>query len=148
MKNRPLDSTGDYKLGISLNNFLLDATALAQAIKTKLLLFQGEWWEDLIEGLPMFQSILGASGSSKANVDLLFQSRILSFSNIKKIEFFNSSLENRIYSFYCVVNTDFGLLNIVSIPPASNHVSEVFITTADGTLLTTSDGSFLIAGNT
>jgi hypothetical protein len=38
---------------------LSDLDAVAQAIQTRLLLFEGEWWEDLLEGTPLFQQILG-----------------------------------------------------------------------------------------
>jgi hypothetical protein len=42
---------------------LQDLQAVEQAIKTRILLFEGEWWEDLNLGTPMFQEILGASAT-------------------------------------------------------------------------------------
>lgn len=42
---------------------LTGATAVAQAVQTRLNLFFGEWWENLTLGLPVFQSILGQLGS-------------------------------------------------------------------------------------
>jgi hypothetical protein len=55
-----------------------DLDAVRQAIQTRLMLFEGEWWEDLQEGTPMFQSILGASGSpkSQAAMELALNRRI------------------------------------------------------------------------
>lgn len=47
------------------NANLTDTYAVAQAIKTRLKLFLGEWWENLNLGLPMFQSILGQLASTQ-----------------------------------------------------------------------------------
>ncbi len=59
MKYRKLDENGDYTFGNNTFDFIDKDEAIAQAIKTKLYLFYGEWWEDISLGLPMFQSILG-----------------------------------------------------------------------------------------
>lgn len=48
---------------------LADGAAVKQAIQTRLLLFAGEWWENLNEGTPLFQQILGAI-KKKGNQDL------------------------------------------------------------------------------
>lgn len=59
MKYRKLDENGDYTFGNNSFDYIENDEAIAQAIKTKLYLFYGEWWEDVSLGLPMFQSILG-----------------------------------------------------------------------------------------
>lgn len=59
MKYRKLDENGDYVFGNNSYDYIEKDEAIAQAIKTKLYLFYGEWWEDISLGLPMFQSILG-----------------------------------------------------------------------------------------
>ncbi len=59
MKYRKLDENGDYAFGNNSYDYIEKDEAIAQAIKTKLYLFYGEWWEDISLGLPMFQSILG-----------------------------------------------------------------------------------------
>jgi len=94
--------------------FLVDAAAVGQAIKTRLLLLQSEWWEQEDDGLPLFQNILGTRGhpNNLQAVDLLMQERILSTPNVARISEFHSSYENRAYSFSCNVETAFG----VSIP--------------------------------
>lgn len=43
MKYRKLDNTGDYSFGSGLTDFVENKEAIAQAIKTKILLFYGEW---------------------------------------------------------------------------------------------------------
>ena len=59
MKYRKLDENGDYTFGNNSFDYIEKDEAIVQAIKTKLYLFYGEWWEDISLGLPMFQSILG-----------------------------------------------------------------------------------------
>ena len=59
MKYRKLDENGDYVFGNNSYDYIEKDEAITQAIKTKLYLFYGEWWEDISLGLPMFQSILG-----------------------------------------------------------------------------------------
>jgi hypothetical protein len=127
MKYRRLDSNGDYLFGGGIIDFAQDIYAIAQAIKTKLALLKGEWWENLDEGLPLFQSILGAPGGQKSSIDLLYQQRILSVPNVKNIEQVQSSLENRIYSFYCVINTTFGKLTLLNVPNTSGRSSGLIL---------------------
>ena len=64
MKYRKLDENGDYVFGNNSHDYIEKDVAIAQAIKTKLYLFYGEWWEDISLGLPMFQSILGQVSNS------------------------------------------------------------------------------------
>ena len=76
MKYRAQNSSGDYVFGAGVGNFLSGIDAVAQAIKTKLLLFQNEWWENKNIGLPMLQGIVGVQGSNKNDADLLIVKRI------------------------------------------------------------------------
>ena len=64
MKYRKLDKNGDYVFGNNSYDYIEKDEAIAQAIKTQLYLFYGEWWEDISLGLPMFQSILGQVSNS------------------------------------------------------------------------------------
>lgn len=113
MRYRPLDGTGDYTMG---KPFLVDAVAVGQAIKTRLLLLQGEWWEQQDDGLPLFQNILGTRGDQRElqQVDLLVQERILGTPNVSQILDFQSSYESRTYAFKCNVETTFGVTIPVS----------------------------------
>jgi hypothetical protein len=47
------------------NTALVNGDAVAQAVLTRLNLFFGEWFENLLLGLPVFQSMLGQSGSQQ-----------------------------------------------------------------------------------
>lgn len=111
MKYRALDSNGDYRFGKSIQDFLTDVEAVAQAIKTNLLLLQGEWWEDTSAGLPLFQNILGQSGTPDHlnAADLLIKERILSTKGVAEIQSFQSSYVNRRYVISgCTVLTNMG----------------------------------------
>jgi hypothetical protein len=114
MKYRILDQNGDYSFGRGQQNLTYGSYAVAQAIKTRLLLLQGEWWEDTSLGLPLFQQIIGQSGLQK-NVkiaDLLIQNVILNTPNVTGISEFLSAFQNRSYSFQCNVQTAFGDITV------------------------------------
>ncbi len=104
---RPLSSSGDYQLGLSAGSFLSGAAAVAQAITTNLKLLLGEWFEDVSLGTPLFQSILGVSGTpaNVQSIDLIVRSRILSTQGVAAITAFTSSYANRTYSCTVTVST-------------------------------------------
>jgi hypothetical protein len=93
-----------------MQDFLYGADAVAQAVKTNLLLLRGEWWEDLGEGLPLFQNILGQPGSpdNLKAVDLIVKDRILNTQGVASVDSFQSSYENRRYSISCTITTNTG----------------------------------------
>ena len=98
--------------GHSQQDFLINSDAVSQAILTRLNLLLGEWWEDTSDGLPLFQSILGISGttSNKQAADLLIQDRILNTQGVLNIEKYTSAINSktRQYSITCTVNTIYG----------------------------------------
>lgn len=104
---RKLDSNGDYTFGRGTQDFHSGTIAVAQAIKTKLLLLQAEWWEDINEGLPLFQNILGSSGSegNRSGIDLLIQDRIAQAPGVRAIKQYESNYANRELSISCTVET-------------------------------------------
>jgi len=81
---------GDYSFGRNNGDFLTGIDAVSQAIRTRLLLLKGEWWEDTEQGLPLFQSILGQYETQP--IDLLVQ----------------DTYKNRTYSVSCTVDTKYG----------------------------------------
>ena len=61
MRYRKLSKNGDYTFGQAQSNFFVNSPeAVAQAVKTRLLLIQGEWFLDITEGTPYSAKILGA----------------------------------------------------------------------------------------
>lgn len=108
MKYRTLDATGDYTLGRSL--FLTGREAVAQAILTRMKLLYGEWWEDIEDGLPLFERIISRYGGNEARqaVDLIISERILGTVGVKGITYFESTFKMRNYEAHCVVDTIYG----------------------------------------
>lgn len=99
--------------GQGTNNFYTDSTACSQAIYTTLRQLQGEWWEDLSKGLPLFQQILGAriSNDDVSAIDMLVQEQILTVPGVQSIVSMQSSWNSssRTYSLLqATVQTIFG----------------------------------------
>lgn len=111
---RRLDNNGDYSFGKGGQDFISGTLAVAQAIKSKLLLLQGEWWENTEEGLPLFQNILGVSGTPEnlGGVDLLIQNRIAETPGVNTISNYSRTFQDRSYSVSCDVETIYGDANI------------------------------------
>lgn len=111
---RRLDKDGDYVLGTGDNNFYSNNQAVAQAIITWLKLLRAEWWENVNNGLPLWQSILGQPGSeiNRHSVDNIIQERIrdLRLGDQPLIEVINNYESdwdniNRSYKFTCTLTT-------------------------------------------
>jgi hypothetical protein len=114
MRYRILDQNGDYSFGRGQQNLTYGVYAVTQAIKTKLKLLKGEWWESLEDGLPLFQNILGQPGT-KENlniVDSLIKEQIISTQDVISIEEFSSEYNARKYSYIATVNTKYGAISV------------------------------------
>lgn len=117
---RKLDQNHDYVIGNGVSNFYTDIDALAQAIGTRLLLLQGEWWMDTLDGLPLWQKILGKfNGNNRSVIDGLIRDRIQNmpapWSNlIINITGLSSSYNpsTRAYTYQCIVNSIFGPIQV------------------------------------
>jgi hypothetical protein len=60
MRVRAMTSSGDMRFGHSAADFLANSPeAVAQAVQTRLGLWQGEWFLDLTAGTPYLNKILG-----------------------------------------------------------------------------------------
>lgn len=116
MKYRALDSELDYTLGKNAQNFVSGVEAVAQAIYTRLYLLQGEWWEDLEDGLPLLQRILGYRNTRQA-ADILIRKRILETTGVTELYNFSSSFNEdaRVYTFSCSVVTIYGQVAITEV---------------------------------
>lgn len=97
---RRLSPLNDYQFGRSLQDFCQNAEAVGQAVKTRLLLLKGEWWENIEDGLPLFQNILGARTKDIDGVDLIIRDRILGTQGVTNIKFYESNLDNTTRIFY------------------------------------------------
>lgn len=116
MKYRRLDNN-DYVFGSGKSDFIKDDEAFAQAVKTKCLLYQGEWWEDLSEGLPFYQQIAGQfirNDEDKGVVSQLYLDRISEIPDFLTIVSFEDDFDNetREYSLTANVQTTYGLQQV------------------------------------
>lgn len=115
---RKLDANYDVVFGNGKLDYLEDLDAVVQMIRTKLLLFKGEWWENTDIGLPLWQSILGVpgAGNNKQAVDALIQKRILETPYVTSMESMSSAYDaaTRSYSISVTVNTAFGQVTVTN----------------------------------
>ncbi len=116
MRYRRIDENGDYVFGNGQYDFLIDIEAVPQAIKTKLGLFQGEWWEDLSEGLPFYQDIAGSFIKSDEDKDIVTRIFCNRIGDVQEVNSFlsvdaNFDNENRKYSLVASVDTIYGIIN-------------------------------------
>ncbi|MFV0241376.1 MAG: hypothetical protein ACK5H4_15230 [Lacrimispora sphenoides] len=128
MKYRKLDQNDDYTFG-KRDGFYFDTDAVAQAVKTRLLLLRGEWWENPDDGTPLFENILGQrfrTDETPAEADLILSERITGTIGVAEIIDFSSriNVDTREYSanitIRTIYDTDFqisllggSLLNII-----------------------------------
>lgn len=123
---RKLDENGDPLWGNGQGSFLSDIDAVAQAIRTRLLLFAGEWWENLSLGTPVFQSMLGQSTSDQAlqTVALLLKQRIAGAPFVTAVSQVEISRDAaRAVSFSAFAYTQFGTLSVSYTPPGASAAS-------------------------
>jgi len=113
MKYRKLDANDDYSFGSGLSNFLIDQPeAPAQAVKTRLMLQQGEWFLDLRDGTPWKTKVLGKYTS--ASRDPVLRRRILGTQGVTGIASYGSqfSPDTRKYDMQAVIDTAYGSTKI------------------------------------
>lgn len=106
IKYRALDPNFDMTFGQGDANFLVDSPeAVAQLVKTRLLLYLGEWFLDTTDGTPWLQKVIGKSTSSI--YDRTIQDRILRTPGVKSIDSYQSILnrETRHLEFLVTITT-------------------------------------------
>jgi len=109
MRYRKLSASGDYTFGKEAGNFFVDSPeTVGQAIKTALLLIQGEWFIDTEAGVPYNTQILGAG--TKQSYDIAIQTAILNVFGVSGITQYTSTINQttRKVSINCTVNTIYG----------------------------------------
>lgn len=115
MKYRALSSTGDYVFGQGSLQFLINSPeAVGQAVLTRLLLMQGEWFLDTSEGTPYSTQILGTGTQSL--YDQAIQQRILGTPGVLRIDSYASVLDDqRNLTVSCTITTQYGQTTIETV---------------------------------
>ncbi len=112
---RKLSGSGDYVFGLGPGNFYKDSPeAVAQAVLTRLKLFQGEWFLDLTRGTPYESQILG---TGKATLyDSAIQAVILETPGVTGLASYSSGVDQVTRALYinCTIDTLYGTTPLVT----------------------------------
>lgn len=124
MKYRKLDENDDYTIG-RRNEMYEGTEAVAQAVKTRLLLLFGEWWENRQDGTPLFEKVLGQRlrvDETPDEIDLVFSERISGTQGVSEITRFESKIdaESRAYTAEITIKTVYDTEFSVSISSGAN----------------------------
>lgn len=116
MRYRKLDMNGDYSFGHGKQDFFIDnPAAVAQAIKTRLKLFQGEWFYDTTAGTPWNTQVLGTG--TLGLYDSAIKSVITKTQGVVALVSYNSTLDRlkRVLTISATVQTQFSATQTVSL---------------------------------
>lgn len=92
MRYRKLDAEGDYTFGNQQADFHRDSPlAVAQAVRTRLLLNQGEWFIDTAAGMPWATQVLGERTTGTR--DGAIKKRILGTAGVTQIDTYASEFD-------------------------------------------------------
>jgi hypothetical protein len=99
--------TGD--IVTSGRQFTSGVEEIAQTVKTRLRLFLGEYFRDITEGTPWWETILGKDGTLSSK-EAAIKNRIIRTAGVVRIVSFSTAFDNntRIYSVTAGILTTFG----------------------------------------
>ena len=115
MRYRREDEDGDYTFGQGDDTWLVNSPeTVAQAVKTRFLLWYGKWFLDTTEGTPWIQSVLGKQKPETYN--LAIRQRILETQGVKSIRSFDTTLNtsSRRVVFTATIDTIYGTTTVTS----------------------------------
>lgn len=115
MRYRQLTPTGDATIFSKSTVFLVNSpAAVAQAVLTRLQLWQGQWFLDQTIGLPVFQQIIGFNTARFR--DLAIQNTILNTPGVNNLRNYASTLNNvtRKLTVTCTIDTIYGAVPITT----------------------------------
>src|SRR5882757_3642401 len=115
MRYRKLSTTGDYKFGHGVADFLVDSPAcVAQAVLTGLNLYRGDYFLDLTVGMPWKQDVVGKI--TPPIYDTAIQQYVQGIQGVQSIVTYSSSLDpkTRALTIRMVLATIYGQVQIVA----------------------------------
>lgn len=113
MRYRREDSNGDYSFGQGDNTFLTNSPdAVAQAVKTRLNLWRGDWFLDVAEGTPYREAVLEKNYASAMSI----RERILGTEGVTEIVSLNANRnpDTRKMILTATINTRYGRITVTS----------------------------------
>ena len=95
-----------------MNNYISAAAAVNQAVVTRLRQLIYEWWEDLEDGIPVWQRILG--NRNKQEAERIIRERIQQTKHVRSLLAFTVTWDNekRMLGIQAVIDTEFGQTEI------------------------------------
>lgn len=115
MRYRKMDANGDYTFGHQQNDFYRDQPeAVAQAVKTRLALFTGEWFLDVTDGTPWTSQVLGKY--TKDQYDAAISDRILGTQGVTQIDSYSSTVNTaaRSLTVTATIDTQYGTATLTA----------------------------------
>lgn len=109
MRYRQMTAEGDYVFGAGSRFLANSPETVAQAVRTRLRLFAGEWFLDDRVGLALDQ-ILGYG--TQATRDLEVQARISDTQGVRGILEYSSRVDGRAYHVAATIDTIYGAVTI------------------------------------
>lgn len=113
MRYRREDESGDYTFGRGDNTWLINSPeAVAQAVKTRFLLWRGQWFLDTSAGTPWVQSVLGKQRPEAYN--LAIRKHLLETNGVNSIISFDTTLNtsSRRVIFTATIDTIYGTTTV------------------------------------
>ncbi|OKP02627.1 hypothetical protein [Xenorhabdus eapokensis] len=113
MRYRREDSNGDYSFGQGDNTFLVNSPeTVAQAVKTRLNLWRGDWFLDMAEGTPYRETVLEKNYTSA----MAIRERILGTEGVIEIVSLDATRNpvTRKITLTATINTRYGRTTVTS----------------------------------
>lgn len=116
MRVRRLTNSHDMSFGSGRGDFAVGVEAVAQMVKTRLLLVRGEWFLDTDAGMPYLTEILGKS-VDLARAEATFKAAIVSVEGVLSLTSFDltANTTTRKMTVTASVNTIYGETAITGI---------------------------------
>lgn len=113
LKCRRVTSSGDYVFGKGGLDYASNEEALLIAIKTKIKLLLGEWWEDIKDGFPLFQGALLQRNNDEGmqTIELLVKERLLTLTDITSVIKYDALVREKNYHAEMSLDTKYGQIN-------------------------------------
>lgn len=89
---RELDKNHDWMFGRGKSNYLNKSDAIAQSVKTKLLMLKNDWFLNRKDGIPWFDYLEKNPNTQKLETDC--KKAILSVEGVEEITFFDIKLNS------------------------------------------------------
>ncbi len=111
MRYRALDEDGDMTIG-NKNAYIEGASAVRQAISTRLRQLIYEWWEQVEDGVPYWQKVITTRNTKEA--ERIIKQRIQNTKHVLSILDFNADWNNetRSLTIRAAIQSDYGTLTI------------------------------------